>query len=246
MSEKTKLAILDPEELLLEMFDMGPDFSAIVELLPVMYGLEDTRALFEELEWQNSIRSKVLAMIAVSTLGQYSLMRKTPAIGLFRIDGYFREAFAEEEAQSDFEHFGEQVMGEEIKPEDLASEYRPLIEFFKKKYHYTGPARLERVLCALKVVPNETPTKELVANLLEQVDAFFEPADTARERMTDCYFFIKADKGKVEIGGFKKLDELNLENLQFLGELEMVKEKLLFYPGGEREDPLDYSECIYD
>jgi hypothetical protein len=199
------------------------------------------RYLREESDLQERMPSLFASAVAVQTLGQYSLAKNVSIFALSRADIYLRPAM-HEEALQDFKTFGEQVMGEEVTSQNTT---QPTISFMGVDYLYSGPPRAERFVHTLRVASGSNPTKEILNEIMAEIDEIIDPVKDRQERVMDCYVLVIADVGRIFMRGFKKMEDLDLENLQLLGQLEMDSDKLLFLPKGDRKKATDFSSTIY-
>lgn len=239
MEAKWKLNLTDPAELIRSIFKHGPDLLVPVIFEPQMCGAENLRDLAGELELQGKMLNMFVSVIAVQVLGQYS-MHRAPFWTLVRMDGYFREAMPEE-VTHDFQNFGEQVMGEKITNVNKDGKHRATVYFFGDLYEYTGPARTEKIITVLRSAPG-IPNRETIIEFARQVDESSLPAENEQEKSHPLYYLITADKGNVMIGRFAKVDDISAERLQYLGKMEIQGEKMFFFPEGDRDNPIDFTE----
>ena len=87
-----------------------------VAVLPVYFGVNEEffQPLRTAIEVQNKLGSFWFSLLGPASVGQFTLKNNCSAFVFAREDGIIRPA-TPDEAQCDFDNFGEQVMGDEVK-----------------------------------------------------------------------------------------------------------------------------------
>jgi len=244
MATTVTTKLIDPQALLAGIFLSEGDILAPMEVLPEHLGDRDfPRSLSEEFKLQEKMTIYFASAVAVSIMGQYSLMRKKTIFAVARLCAYMRPVMPEE-ARMDFDNFGEQVMGDEFEGKTNYP-YKAVINFFGKKYLYTGPHRTTRTVQTVRIKQGDCPAVEEVKEMMDEVDSVKHKPLADEEIAYGDYVFVLASLGKISMRGFKKIDDLHLNNLQFIGEVATENEKLIFFPEGERDHPINFSSNIY-
>jgi hypothetical protein len=188
--------------------------------------------------------SKWMAYAGPAGIGQYSLKRGKPAGVLAKWITHFRTPTAEEK-HHDFEFFGEQVMGPKVdeasKKEIEENKHNSIFKVFGENYYFTGPPRILKSIFHTRVFPGEIPKD--IFDLVRQVD---ESAKTDEMNVFQCYQFLHATDGKMLYLPFGDPKDYNPDNLDFYGAVEISNGEMNFYPRGDRENPIDFTETIKD
>lgn len=238
---------IDPEILMMQVFVPNPDILAILRIRLCHLGYSDQlRSLSEEFDLQKRINNYFATAIAVAMLGQYSLVNRTTMFALAKCCLVMRPAMPEETA-GDLLNFGDQVIGEELS--ESSNSYVPFVTLLGKKYRYAGPPRTSAGVNVIRIIRCRCPNIEKIGEMKKEVDqvedlgSFFSDSDDVIAQ--GPYAFIMASNGSVHIGAFCNIEKFRVDSLQFLGDMVFEDSKLLFYPGGKKENQIDFSESIY-
>jgi hypothetical protein len=212
-------------------------------LSPVIVSPESNfQTLKDFFELQNTLPSQWGSYAGPAGIGQYSLRKKIPAGVLARLDIKFRNPF-EQEMQTDIEYWGEQVMGPAVDeiPENEKEKWKNNLTFklFGKKYYFIAPDRIQKMIFLSRVFEGDFP--EDLASLIKEVD---DISTTNDYLIHQGYHFMHAVDGKIKYAAFKKPENYDKSQLINYGFVREVKGNLTFYPCGDIEKPIDFTDAI--
>ena len=181
----------------------------------------------------------------VAGVGQYSIIKKKPAMALARFDILFRQP-SSEEMKWDFEHFGEQVMGEEIKKGDKRLETEAILTFGgdgenrnvnPSRYLYRGMPRFSAFIFNTIVKEGEIPNS--IGSLVKEIE---KSSAKAKNLVAQAYHFYYASDGKLSYFAFRDGKEYSKDKLMPHGELKIVDKKLIYFPKGLDGPQTDFTQ----
>ncbi len=209
-----------------------------------VYPIMRCQVLETFLEEQKKHPSLWMTYAGPAGIGQYSLKRKTPAGILARFDVHFRHP-TKEEMQDDFQNFGEQVLGPPVAevPENERAEYKCNATFNVRKedHYFTGPARIIKSMFLTRVFTGEVPKD--ITPLIQEVD---KAAETGEMITSQGYQFLHATDGKMIYLPFNKPEEFNPTKLVPFGHVEIKGRRMTYYPKGDRNHPIDFTQEMRD
>ena len=178
-------------------------------------------------------------------MGQYSLRKGVPAGVLARFDFHFRHP-TEEEMLTDFDNFGDQVLGPAVEevPEAEREKYgnNATFQLWGKAHYFMGLPRLVKSMFLTRVFPGELPDPEKVARLMEEIEGI---AETGKMIVPQCYQFMHATGGKVLYSPFGLEEEYDPAGLTLFGSVEIEGDRMTYYPRGDRDNPIDFTASMY-
>jgi len=238
---------IDIEAFRAGLFICGPNILSPVSWTPAIQGTVNLR---EACEQGKDAKNSFIPWAIAGGIGLYSLAEH-PAGLITRWDVFFRHAVASE-AEEDFAHFGEQVMGPEVgKGEDGKYKGHAKIKCFRKEFYYTGPERVLKSVFSTRVFQGALPSKERFAEFVKQIDGLAEKVKSESGNFADgiaCqgYMFFHADAENIYHAGFKNLVNYNPGNMKLWATLKLRNsgKTLDFYPEGNKAECIDYSICL--
>jgi hypothetical protein len=170
-------------------------------------------------------------------IGQYSLFHG-PAGLVARSEAYFRPV-TPDEAEWDFDMYGDQVLGPRVEdvPED-EREGKVIIPFLGRDHVYEGPSeRLLKMVFVTRFFQGEIP--EDITDLVKEVDGAVPDLNL---RKIQKYDFFHAENGRAVGMAFRKPEDFDPTKLEHFGDVEIMgKTRLWFYPKGEKDKAIDMS-----
>ena len=241
---RVKMREIGPDEFQTSLFESNADVFCPVIFKPEHYGLNNT--LPEAIEFQNSITKNWWSLVGPAGIGQFTAKNDCSAFIIALHSALLREATLEE-AMVDFSEFGEQVMGDEVNENDPSfNDGRTSFPFLDKQFYYNGPSRIVRSEFYARTGQGNMPTLDEIKELMVEVNAPLKNQnDYGYRREPGIYYFIFADRGEMHIYGFEKAEKFDFSEAQYLGNMELTNNKLLFFPAGDREEAIDFSINLY-
>ncbi|MBI3334449.1 hypothetical protein HYZ97_03095 [Candidatus Pacearchaeota archaeon] len=204
----------------------------------------DSQTLQDFFDEQQTHPSQWMSYAGPAGIGQYSLRRRKPAGVLARFDIHFRYP-TDDEMQTDFQHFGEQVLGPTVKevPKDEREKYKGngVFRLWGKDHYFTGPPRLIKSVFLSRVFPADIPAD--VSDLVREVD---EVAETGDMITSQGYQFLHSIDGKIMYLPFGKIEDFDTSKMKMFGTMEMDGKRLVYLPNGDRSHPIDFSQAMHD
>ncbi len=214
--------------------------------LVAVYSHGGHQTLQNATEEQRIQPSRWMSYAGPAGIGQYSLRRGKPAGVLARFDAHFRHTTTDE-MTDDFNNFGEQVLGPEVCEVAEADrvKYKNNGLFYPfgndEQFYFVGPPRLIKSVFISRVFLGDIPDD--VSELVSEVDA---AAETGEMITSQGYQFLHSRGGRIQYLAFGKDGGYDKSKLRLFGTIEMSDRLMLFYPNGDRRQPIDFTSTIYD
>jgi hypothetical protein len=212
-------------------------------LCPVIVSPEGKlQTLQQFFDLQNTLLSQWGSYAGPAGIGQYTLKNKNSAGVLARWDINFRKP-SHYEMGIDVDYWGEQVMGPLVNevPENEKEKWKNNLTFkyFGKEIYFTAPDRIQEMTFLSRVFESDLP-KDLTS-LIQEVDNI---ATTDEHRIHQGYHFMYAIDGKIKYAAFREPKEYKESLLIDYGFVEGNNGTLTFYPCGNLQNPIDFTETI--
>jgi hypothetical protein len=242
---------VQPYDFLQLVFQSGASLLSPMILLPENLGLSPTMPirLPDAFKMQELVTNAGWSTLGPAGLGQYSLIHQTSVFALAKLDVYLRQATGIE-AMIDFDHFGDQIMGDKVKDKPRDAGKVTAFEFLGDQFYYHGPPRVLQANFTTRVENGLFPDLEVIKEVGKEIGKL---ATTLEEEMKfsdgmeeDGYYFVFADSGEIHVTKVMKLDDFpEFSKLQHVGHMEMQKRELFFIPTDYSGPPTDFSELIF-
>ena len=202
----------------------------------------DSQSLQDFFEEQKTPVNLWASYAGVAGIAQYSLKKGTPTGALARLDAHFRFP-TEEEMQTDFENFGEQVLGPSLAEvsEEKKENYKcnGVFTFFGQPHYFVGPPRLVASLFYCRVFQGNLPKD--ISDLVREIDGLAESGEMI---VPQGYHFLHSRNGELKHSAFQKPEEYDPSKLKKSGFVELTATKMIYYPTEDRTNSLDYTPVL--
>ncbi len=203
---------------------------------------EEFQTLSTFFKLQETLLSQWASYAGPAGIAQYSLKKGKPVGVLGRWDINFRKPSGFE-MQRDFECFGEQVIGPCVNevPKDEKEKWKNnnTFEFANQDYYFVAPDRISEMRFLSRVFEGDFP-KDLTS-LVQEVDGI---SKTNENIIHQGYHFMHAIDGKIKYAAFKNSKDFKKTPPMDYGFVERNNGELIFYPNGDRQHPIDFTEAI--
>lgn len=213
---------------------------------PYHIGLQEQGQALRELgDIDHKLLQLCWGLFGPSVSGQFSLRRKCQRVLVGRIGINYRPA-NQFEADEDYDMFGDQVVGDKITG-DPKEKGHAVLSLWGTEFMFAGPMRFKSLACPLICEEGGLPTMDQIAKLIPELDreAANERFIPGGQQILACYFALHAANGQMLLAPFKKVEEYDPQKAKNIGEMELQKDQLVFYPEGDRSAPIGYTEHLF-